>query len=351
MQAKRASNMIFAPNKNLLIPGETLVTELPYESIESVWNGSNVWFNRQNHDPAAIMFDFDEPLHWAPYIDEAEQAANVALRVSRERATVNRLTRLATKSRLSLGGGTDAAQVVSALALRGRTVSKNSTPRSQLGGDPSGGGGGALTEPRNCTIVPLDVDVVVPPAIKPALVAKMTEQIIGEMKENIRLVRAKAGMDSMFEERSELGLRLDIWLDLQEERLQYEPHLCPPELREVCHVRYSGQFVPPAAEVESGRESWIDFAERYKSFLASMEDFPVRKARRFRAYPVHFSTADLDQVRTYVSELPHYKRLLEWPDEGIVYTVHCKMFSLIGGMLSVWLVVGAQVPYDQEREV
>eukprot|EP00913_Durusdinium_trenchii_P020277 g19050.t1 len=39
---------------------EQLVTWLPYDSIEVVFNDKNVWANRQNHHPACITYDLDD---------------------------------------------------------------------------------------------------------------------------------------------------------------------------------------------------------------------------------------------------------------------------------------------------
>ena len=40
--------------------------------------------------------------------------------------------------------------------------------------------------------------------------------------------------------------------------------------------------------------------------------------------------------------------MIDWPDDQICYTLHVKMFSLLGGILSVWFIFAAQVPYDEE---
>ena len=48
---------------------------------------------------------------------------------------------------------------------------------------------------------PIDGDVVVPPAIKNPIVEKKMEELISEMKENMRLFRARKGMDCYFDDR------------------------------------------------------------------------------------------------------------------------------------------------------
>ena len=41
------------------------------------------------------------------------------------------------------------------------------------------------------------------------------------------------------------------------------------------------------------------------------------------------------------------KQMIEWPDDSIYYTVQCKIFPLLGGILSVWFVIGTQTTQDQ----
>ena len=51
-----------------------------------------------------------------------------------------------------------------------------------------------------------------------------------------------------------------------------------------------------------------------------MEDnFPVKKARKFRAYPVHFSTADIEAIRNYLHDCVEYRKMLLWPDDQVTY--------------------------------
>jgi len=79
-----------------------------------------------------------------------------------------------------------------------------------------------------------------------------------------------------------------------------------------------------------------------------VEDFPVKKGKKFRAFPVHFSTADIESIRNYLNESIFYKRMIDWPNDQIVYTLHCKVYPLMGGILSVWFVIGTQTPYDDD---
>merc|ERR1711933_410914 len=59
--AKRNRSAI-APRQELLNSKDTLVTCLPYSSIEFVFNAKRLYANRQNPHPACIMYDWDEEL-------------------------------------------------------------------------------------------------------------------------------------------------------------------------------------------------------------------------------------------------------------------------------------------------
>lgn len=291
----KARQMIFAPNADLLVENETLVSELPYASIETMFNLENVYGNRQNHHPACILFNVDEPLHWETLLPAPD----------------------------STTAGSSPAQ----------------SPDNS-------GKGKAATKAGPTTDIPfIDLDVVVPASLKLPVVDAMTEDIIDEMKENMRLIRAKKGMDCQFEERYDQLNALDEFLDRAEERMHLDPFLCPEELRTRAGIRYNWEFGPPDFEDKEETKKWKLWIGRKEKFDALLEDdFPVRKGKKFRAFPVHFSTPDIEEIRGYLSESIEYRGLLDWSSDAIVYTVHCKMYPLIGGILSVWFVLGAQTP-------
>merc|ERR1712146_370351 len=55
---KNRMKLLIAPDYKML-GDEKLVTDLPYDSIDIVFNRDNVWANHQNHHPACMTYDFD----------------------------------------------------------------------------------------------------------------------------------------------------------------------------------------------------------------------------------------------------------------------------------------------------
>jgi centrosomal protein CEP76 len=88
-------------------------------------------------------------------------------------------------------------------------------------------------------------------------------------------------------------------------------------------------------------------AQRFRAFNRSLQDFPVKKGKKFRACPIHFSTADIEFIRGFLAESREYQKMIEWPDDKILYSVQIKIFPLLGGILSVWFVMATQTAYDE----
>jgi len=44
-----------------------------------------------------------------------------------------------------------------------------------------------------------------------------------------------------------------------------------------------------------------------------------------------------------------YRELLERSEENLEFTVHCKIFGLLGGVQSCWLYFGVQSLMEDER--
>ncbi|CAD7945417.1 unnamed protein product [Amoebophrya sp. A25] len=276
---EKASSMVFAPNMDLLVEGETLVTELPYVTLECVFNMQNVWANRQNQHPACIVFNIDEPLQWDPFLSPSKQGQD------------------------------------------------------------------------QYAIPYVDHDVIVPPPIKVPIADSMTENILSEMKENMRLYRAKKGLDCYFDERPVLLRTLSNFIDMLEERMNLDPYSCPEHLREAAQIRYDWTFAPladPTFDQKKESQDWERWVREYEAFLASMDDFPVKKGRKFRAFPMHFSTPDIEEIRNYLTDCPQYRSMIDWPDDQIYYTLQCKVVPLLGGILSLWFVFGTQTPHDRK---
>jgi len=64
---RRRERLAIAPDKRLLVPGETLV-HIPYATIEYVFNEKNLYGNLQNENPGCIFYDFSVPWQWKPLL-------------------------------------------------------------------------------------------------------------------------------------------------------------------------------------------------------------------------------------------------------------------------------------------
>lgn len=261
----------------------------------------------------------------------------------------------------------------------------------------------------------IDTDVVVPPAIKMPIVDRITEDLTSEMRENMRLYRAKKGMDCTsflrgrvaesaesqvemgnirhrgqsawaigtricgarlpvqylignFDERPEVIHKLDEFAQMMEERMLLDPEFVPDGgpgrppgdlAREQVQVNYTSDFPPDVRDGEckhgghkkneknkqlasEQKQKWEAWYRKYRRFNNDLGNFPARKGKSFRAFPVHFSTADVESIRTYLNESDEYREMIGWRNDDISYSLHCRVFPLLGGILSVWLVFGTQ---------
>ena len=311
-----------------------MIDGLPYASLDVMFNQKNVWANRQNHHPALIMYDMDEPLHWSPYFSDE---------------SVGRLIAAAERAEHGAGGSPSKRGGDSAGRDDG-DEEKEDKPSARSAAP----GGISSRKLRRLAIQSIDLDVVVPPAIKLPIVDRITQDLLSEMKENMRLVRAKKGLDCYFDERPVLMAQLDHYLQLCEKRVAtLDPDFCPKQLRFPCAVNSKdGSEFPPSEETvtkysQSGAREWRKWHIAHEKFITQMrEDFPVKKGKKFRAFPIHFSTADIELIRNYLNDSSEYLEMISWGDDSVVYCLQVHIFPLIGGILSVWLMVGTQTPID-----
>ncbi|KFG56477.1 Sma protein [Toxoplasma gondii FOU] len=87
-------------------------------------------------------------------------------------------------------------------------------------------------------------------------------------------------------------------------------------------------------------------------YIWQQVNFPVRNNHVFCGFPVHFSSSDVNDIRSYLGGARRFRKLLDIPVDNIVYAITAKCFPLMGGVISTWLFFGAEVPLisNQERE-
>mmetsp|Transcript_85656 Transcript_85656/g.239303 ORF Transcript_85656/g.239303 Transcript_85656/m.239303 type:complete len:1311 (-) Transcript_85656:127-4059(-) len=290
-----------APNKALLRPGVesgTLVDWLPFESIDVCFNMENLYANHQNHHPACIMFDFDNRDFWSPLVKPED---------------------------------------VDTLTWR-----------------------------------QIDADVLIDPVLRPEKIVKLQDDMVVEMQENINLYRNKRGYDTFFDMREDLLKELDNFLDLQERMRKLDVDHCPIFEKDTvdwtegerylveqlaygnCNGKKYNRYGTPFCVDKGGPEmgayedeqggQWAELLNLVDAWCLRQPNFPLRKGKRFKGMPVHFSTADKELIRTNLMQSKRYCELLDKNDGGMLFTVHCKMFGMLGGVQSTWLYIGVQEP-------
>lgn len=330
-------NLPIAPHKALL-ESNTLVNYLPYDSIDVVFNDRNIYANRQNHNPALILYDF--PDEKEPFKEEDQWLAWLQpkdiKRMEEEDIDIN--------------------------ALGDQNVSLQR---------------------------PFSGDVA----------EQLRHEILSELEENLRLYRSKLGYDCMFD-RSEYVLReLGNFLDMQELCATLDPDAIgknrgeadisfkdgklsngqtfeeyvrkllnndegyikkilggnhPTKAPELSHNKHGSVFLT------SKQAKYANYRNQLKTRFAKLErmiddfmdkkdEFPVKRDKELKGITVHFCCSDVDDIRSYLMNLEEYENLINVKDEEIVYVLQARVFPLSGGVQSVWVYVGAQVKCQEEK--
>eukprot|EP00746_Dinoflagellata_sp_MGD_P000196 gnl/MRDRNA2_/MRDRNA2_100357_c0_seq1.p1 gnl/MRDRNA2_/MRDRNA2_100357_c0~~gnl/MRDRNA2_/MRDRNA2_100357_c0_seq1.p1 ORF type:complete len:1229 (+),score=291.58 gnl/MRDRNA2_/MRDRNA2_100357_c0_seq1:146-3832(+) len=286
---KRREGLLIAPNKSLL-KEDTLVTDIPYDSIDIVFNRDNVWGNRQNHHPACMTYDMQKESVEKPEDWDGDEHGP-------------RWKRYKNKQELE-------------------------------------------------DVEYIDMDVVVPPMLKPPVIDALKEALLSEMRENMRMYRAKRGYDTSFDDRDDLIAMLSKFLDMQEMRLSLDPDFCPAEDREFLkvsdadHNKHDSPFSADGTYVSTQKGGWAELKAAKKAFEKKIDDFPTKRGKVFAGFPVHFSTADDGLIRTYLMEIEQYRSMLNVESDDVTYSIDCKITPLLGGIQSVWLYIGSQQPKE-----
>lgn len=299
--------LIFAPNKKML-QDDTLVTSLPYESIDTIWNANNLWANHQNHHPALIMYDLPDkdeeyvtadPKHkkqnspWCPFL------------------TGNNFKEMISES-------------IEINAIGDANVS--------------------LTKPLNS-----------------ALVAQLKKDIVQELEENLRLYRSKLGFDCIMAKDEYVVRECENFLNIQEKMMGIDPDFIEtakanfkdPEnydylkklMREPACNKKGSVFMASgiySSYRDQQKQRCEEVEAMIKDFREKKEDFPVRRGKEFKGMTVHFCTSDKEDMRSYLMELEEYKYYINIPHDDVVYTIQAIVTALAGGVQSVWVFVGMQ---------
>jgi len=309
-------NLPIAPCKDLLIKESTLVNYLPYDSIDTVFNARNIYANRQNHHPALIKYDFpeedddfDEEELWYRYLRPQDYDEMNKLSIE-----------------------------IDVLGDQNVSLSR-----------------------------PLDSDKA----------TDLRGSIVRELEENLRLYRSKLGFDCIIDKNDYVMRELENFLNMQELVSSLDPDAIGPKpglsevefkdienkdyMKKTFHRRIHTCNKQGSVYMESSAPRYQQYRARLKQKFADLEkmiddfrdkkdDFPVRKNKEFGGLTVHFSTSDVEDMRTYLMQLDRYKELINVKHDDIVYAIQCIVKPLAGGVQSVWVFVGAQRKIEPKKE-
>jgi len=327
MMAKRQGEAV-APNPKLLQP-KHLVDWLPYDSIEVVFNETNLWANRQNHHPACITYDFEG--------SDNEDTADPGAQGSKQKD--------------------------------GKAKPPKWRPLIQPGEDEK-----KLKDMVASMVISPNVSVQ--PRLNGIIVEGIRKDLLIEIQQNVELHRSKKGVDTTFDngvDPTPLTEQMVKFLDIHEEWLQIDPdypavkellYRSKPEsemleeqnvedfILKILRPRQWNKRGSPFFSEEGGNDNrnyqadqmnrWRDLLAKIQVFQEKLPNFPVKRGKRFRGFPVHFNTSEADRIREYLMNDKTYAEMINSEDEDTSYTIECKIYPLLGGVLSVWLYIGVQ---------
>ncbi|KOB59444.1 hypothetical protein PFHG_01205 [Plasmodium falciparum HB3] len=80
--------------------------------------------------------------------------------------------------------------------------------------------------------------------------------------------------------------------------------------------------------------------------------FPVPPNHTFVGFPIHFSTIDFTEVKSFLLHSKRFENIMKLSIYKISFVIYSKVYPLIGGVMSNWVFLGCLVPWmtAQERE-
>jgi len=275
-----------------------------------IFNTKNLWANHQNHNPALIRYDFDEVMTyekskspWLPFLDKQaldEKEAN-----------------------------------------------------------------GIAIEPEG------DANISLSKRLEQSQVGDLRKQIIDELEENLRLYRSHNGLDTNSAKDEQILADLITFLEVQEElakldidflkdpRCQFKS----PEMEAQIKKEFLGNVRPHNArgsafmenasykKPKDEQERILDRVQRtLETFNFRAGDFPVKRGKVFRGVTVHFSTSDVEAMRTYLMNIEQYKQKINVDNDNIFYTIQCYIAPMSGAVNSIWVYLGTQEDMTETEE-
>mmetsp|Transcript_44166 Transcript_44166/g.127526 ORF Transcript_44166/g.127526 Transcript_44166/m.127526 type:complete len:1295 (-) Transcript_44166:231-4115(-) len=318
-----------------------LVDWLPYDSIDVVFNDTNLWANRQNHHPACITYNFEEITDevtcenpgWFPFL-----------------------------------------------------APKDPKETEQEPGQQSG-----KEVQDEYEFDPIEREAVIDAAYPAEWIERREVGMVGEIEENLRTSRAKLGMDTYCERPQKLQAQLTQFLTLMEKMFTLDVDFCPclervsefdswdpaekfmiglrcgisdsdfanPEMRQEILEKLESQRCNHGSAFTKHNERYMNYASQQEQAWNKLRNdlfaykenaehkqpviFLVPKGQKFTGMPIHFCTSDKEDIRSELMKMPDYDKMVN-EREATSFIIHCKMFPLLGGVQSVWLYIGMYSP-------
>jgi len=202
------------------------------------------------------------------------------------------------------------------------------------------------------------------PVIEAKDLVKMQTATITEMEENMRLSRRNRGLDSFFDKSDKMVEYVDCLLDIHEKmrRLDTDKPMCPlwetPEAQWKEEEKFvfkllkgrkpfnklGSAFQFDDTYVRDQKTKWQELLTKVTEFIGKKPTFPSKRGKEFDGFPVHFCTADRDDVRKHLMKLEGYTKILEDTQIDTCFVVHCRMWGYLDQIPSVWLYFGMHRP-------
>ncbi|CAE8695613.1 unnamed protein product [Polarella glacialis] len=299
--AQRES-LFIAPNRNML-QQNNLVTWLPYDSIEVVFNQANCWANRQNHHPACILFDLDVddddggPRQWEPFLKEGEEAEFPFQPICPSVSVQPELK----------------SNVVDTLQedLRTEMMQNLQLYRGKKGMD---------------------------------TMFDHNEELMAQLKIFLDMQEVWRQLDPDSHDATRI---LDGYeetpKDLLPAAMSEQQHFWKYMIETMKLARWNTLGSPYFQDASSSKDYqkdqarlWALMQKLFSEFRKKEDSFPIKRGKKFHGFPVHFCTSDQESIRRYLMQIPAYKAMMDMTEEDIYYTIECNMIGRLGGILSVW---------------
>jgi centrosomal protein CEP76 len=341
----------------------TLVTWLPYSSIDVVFNDKSLWANQQNHHPGCITYDMDEQRHgpkakWKPKWVPLNESGNEDTKFEPITPQVKLLPPL--KGSQAQGLEDDLLSELRQTIALFRQTRGNDTAWDQKEE--------LVSKIRKYLDIwelwmQLDIDN---PEVKEFFkddIEKYLRKLTTphEDHDEAQDKKSKQSRDDTESKRSAKtssgGAGAGGVVDDRHVGKFIRENFKEDFLKRYCNIYGSPDFVDTPLEKEpdsyqKDQKARIDDLKlQVGEFLKeSQKVWPVKRGLKFDGFPVHFSDPDREQVRQYFMNMKQFLNAAEDEADDVVHTVVCKLFPLPGRVLSVWVYIGWQKSVTEDGD-